>query len=249
MKSYLNFICLFLFCPQVIANSAKCPTGQYFVKAHSRKSFIRADGVVVKPTLVSSHCRVNRVSDVYWQDRLQNSRPNDWPYKDEKSKSWTTEERERVLDAICELPDKIWAKSDFRIYRMEKSKDGRNPATSAKGLLVLYDSAFGGKFVLPRVLAHEFAHEIYFNLGESDAKDYKAVTNWFEVGNGFQRRLISRTEGFVADDGRDSPEEDFANNLEFFLFERKSLQMKTPHADRWIQRHFGDSLEWRGCRK
>lgn len=249
MKSYFNFICLFLFCPQVIANSAKCPVGQHWVKAHSRKSYTRVDGVTVKSASVSSHCRVNRTSDAYWQDRLQNSRPNDWPYKNEKSKSWTTEERERVLDAICELPDEIWAKSNFRIYRMEKSKDGRNPATSANGILVLYDSVFTRKYFLPRVLSHEFAHEIYFNLSESEAKDYKAVTNWFEVGNGSQRRLISRTEGFVADDGRGSPEEDFANNLEFFLFDRKSLQMKTPHADRWIQRHFGDNLGLRGCGK
>lgn len=69
----------------------------------------------------------------------------------------------------------MWKKSEYKIYRMEKSKDGTNPASSAKGIVVLYDSAFNEKNILSRILAHEFAHEIYQGLKYSEANDTRSL--------------------------------------------------------------------------
>jgi hypothetical protein len=176
-----------------------------------------------------------------------NTRPANWPYDKEKSKSWTVEETERVLEAICELPEKLWKKSEYRIYRMEKSKDGGNPATSAKGIVVLYDSAFNKSNNLARVIAHELAHETYVKLNEADSIDYRTTLNWFTSRRGNRSTIVSREDGFVTDDGRVSPEEDFANNIEYFLFEPNVLKSKTPHAFRWIKTHLGDKFKVGSC--
>lgn len=244
---YLFFI-LYSFNP-VLAFTNECPSDQHWVKAHNRRGYYRANGTFVKATSISSHCRSSRLSDKYWKNKFEVRRPADWPYDQEKSKDWTVEEVERVLDAICELPEELWKKSDYKIYRMEKSKDGHNPATSSTNILVLYDSAFNKGKTLSRILAHEFAHEIYGNLDVSDAKGYRLTTNWFEVNKNGRRILISRKDGFVTDDGRVSPEEDFANNIEFFLFNQSNLRSKTPHAYRWIVDHFGDKFKLRKCEK
>ncbi len=249
MKIYLQFVFLFLQLIPISAASAECPSGQHWVNAYNRKSYFRADGTSVKATSVSAHCRKSRESDVYWKNNFENDRPADWPHRTEKSKQWSAEEIERVLEAICELPEEVWKKSQYRMHRMEKSKDGNNPATSANDILVIYNSAFDQKNVLSRVLAHEFAHEIYGNLKVSDARDYRLTTNWFELNKNGKRLLISRKEGFVTDDGRVSPEEDFANNMEFFLFEPKKLISETPHAYRWITVAFGDKIQLRKCDK
>ena len=249
MSLSIRLFLLFFYLIPTVSLSSECPIGQHWVKTHKRRAYFRATGDFVKATKVIAHCRNNRTSDTYWQNKFENIGPNEWPHKDEKSKTWEFEEIERVLDAICELPEEIWKKSQLKIFRMAKSKDGLNPATSAEGILVLYDSAFSQKTILSRILAHEFAHEIYNRLNESDAKDYRFVTNWYEFNKDGLRRLISRKDGFVTDDGRVSPEEDFSNNLEFFLFEDKNLKSKTPHAYRWFERYFNDKLRLRKCEK
>ncbi len=249
MKIFLPFAFLFLQLISIFAVSAECPVGQHWVKAHNRKSYFRADGTFIKATSVSAHCRTNRESDSYWQNNFENNRPADWPRSVEKSKHWTIEEIERVLEAICELPEEIWKKSKYRMHRMERSVDGNNPATSANDILVIYDSAFDQKNFLSRVLAHEFAHEIYLNLKGSEALDYRLTTNWFELNKDGKRLLVSRKDGFVADDGRVSPEEDFANNMEFFLFDPVKLKSQTPHAYRWISGVYGANLKIRKCGK
>lgn len=233
----------------MFAISTSCPPGEHFVKTHNRNAYTRADGTFVKAATISSHCRKQRESDNYWLTKFESYRPIDWPHNNEILTPWTVEEKERVLDALCELPEEIWKNSEYKIYRMKQSKDGQNPATSAKDILVLYDSAFKYRNTLSRVLAHEFAHEIYGNLSISDSKDYRFATNWFEVNKNGKRLLLARKDGFVADDGRVSPEEDFANNLEFFLFDTKNLKFKTLNAYNWIENHFGDKLKLRKCNK
>ena len=60
------------------------------------------------------------------------------------------------------------------------------------------------------------------------------------VGSG---RIDPTPDGFVEKDGTESPEEDFANNVEYFLFDRKTLIKKTPTAEDWIHRKFGDKFK------
>jgi hypothetical protein len=51
---------------------------------------------------------------------------------------------------------------------------------------------------------------------------------------------------FVELDGRDSPSEDFANNVQYFLFHPLKLRLFTPSAYEWISYHFGDKFIIRG---
>lgn len=248
MKKYISFVLPF-FCS--FSSLAKdCPTGQHWVKSHSRSSYTRADGTFVRATTISSHCRHNRESDNYWLSKFVDSRPEAWPHRLEKSKEWTTEEIERVLQAICELPAEAWRTSKYKIHRMTQSKDGKNPATSADGIVVLYDSAFDRKSTLSRVLAHEFAHEIYNGLIEDKALEYRLATNWLAAKEKSGKiKYYSRKDDYVADDGRVSPEEDFANNVEFFLFDPQKLSKTTPHAFRWIKSYFSDKFKVGSCSK
>jgi hypothetical protein len=50
-------------------------------------------------------------------------------------------------------------------------------------------------------------------------------------------------------DGKTSPEEDFANNVEFFLFEPDTLKTKSPNLFAWLQKTLGLKLRLeKGCR-
>jgi hypothetical protein len=48
---------------------------------------------------------------------------------------------------------------------------------------------------------------------------------------------------YVEEDGPSSITEDFFNNIEYFIFERKKLQNTAPKVDAWIQKMFGDKLK------
>ena len=54
---------------------------------------------------------------------------------------------------------------------------------------------------------------------------------------------IQRKDGYVEEDGKISPDEDFANNVEYFLLESEKLKMITPHAYTWISKHFGANFK------
>ncbi len=174
--------------------------------------------------------------------------PKRWPHHKEKQKIWTDEEKERVLEALGELPEALLGKYPIDIYRMEKSatSDG-NPSTSADGIIVLYDSAFDQSHNLAEVLAHKLAHENYRHLSPEDIKSYAEENGWNnpkDIG-GSDIWIPTRTN-YVEPDGRDSPWEDYANNVEYILFHPEKLRAKTPSAYDRIKHHFGDNFKIRG---
>lgn len=163
--------------------------------------------------------------------------PPRWPHKNEKPKVLSEEEKSQVLSAIARLPKRL-IKENVKIYRMEKSKDFPNPATHASGVIVLYDTALRSTR-LERILAHEFAHEHYDQMTSNQKDNYRAATNWFE----HKSIIINRGEGFVKEDGRLSVEEDFSNNVEFFLFEPARLKAVTPKAHQWLSEQFNGKFK------
>lgn len=176
--------------------------------------------------------------------------PAGWSNK-EKNSSWRGSEKVRVAEALSRIPDVLLNADAFNIYRGIRSVDFPNPATNGSTSprsVVLYDSLFesGRKYDLTRVIVHELAHIYYSKLSDDRAFGYRVKLNWFKYPK--REKWSSRKDGFVEEDGRDSPEEDFANNVEYFLFDLKTLKIKTPHAVEWIEENMKDLKMKNGCR-
>ncbi len=133
-------------------------------------------------------------------------------------------------------------------YRSHKSKFGENPASSYNGTIVLYDNAFnsGQDPSLGQILAHELAHEKYKNLSEKDQDSYQMATNWFDFGPDKSHPSWSnrrKDDEFVRPDSKLGPEEDFAVNVQTYLYDSEKLKKRVPHAYTWIKNHFSDNFK------
>jgi len=242
----MKFLIFFLLCSsfsyaKTNTRISNCPEGEHFVKAHFRRGYVTSSGKVVAPANVKAHCRVNPESYSFWQPKFTDKKIDNWPHKKEVFKNWSPDEIERVLEALSELPNSLWSEKIRGIYRASKSHDFPNPATSADGIIILYDTAFDPSRNLPRILAHELAHQSYWDLSQGDRKSYWYSLNWFPR-NKQETIFISRKDGYIQDDGRESPWEDYANNVDSFLFEPEKLKRVTPYAYNWIKEHFGDKF-------
>jgi hypothetical protein len=231
---------------ELVAAGVGCPKGQYSVRSHPRRAYYKADGTYVSATQVSRSCREKRKGHDFWSQKLKEGHPRDWT-KREVHKKWTAEERERMLEALSELPEILWPKSLEGIYRMFKSKDHPNPASHGGPFVVLYDTAFGENQRLARVLAHELAHQNYEELNLSEGSSYRSAAGWTSWMDKDRNVFwIPRSKGFVKEDGQSKPGEDYANNIEYFLFEPELLKRKTPRVYDWIKSRYGDKLKIRG---
>jgi hypothetical protein len=247
VMNFLFFLIIFFSSASLLAQT--CQSGQHWVRAHHRRAYYKADGTFVSATEVTAHCQGNPNGYSFWASHLTDGRPSRWKYAKEKTVSWTPEEKERVLEAMGDLPEALWGNSINNIYRMKDSLSSvGNPATWAQGRIVLYDSVFDQAHNLAEVLGHELAHEAYEKLGYSGQKAYRDETGWYtpdpdESNDSDWRNDRSK---FVEPDGRDSPSEDFANNIQYFLFHPMKLRLFTPGAYEWISHHFGDKFNIRG---
>jgi hypothetical protein len=61
------------------ARVTQCPLGQHWVRAHHRRAYVRADGVMVSAADVQAHCSVNPPAYSTWKTRLSNVVPKSWP--------------------------------------------------------------------------------------------------------------------------------------------------------------------------
>jgi len=139
-----------LFCGVVFSSqdnvsrpSTICPPGTHFVRAHDRSDYYRSDGTYVFAAHVTAHCAGNPDGYDFSKSKLNNNRPDNWPNEDEKNKTWTTFEEERVIEELGRLPKGLL---NFKnIYRMGTSIFPGNPASIRNGDIVLYDQAFSKK--------------------------------------------------------------------------------------------------------
>lgn len=226
-----------------------CPQGQHWVRAYHRRAYIRSDGSRVSATNVTAHCQGDPPSYAKWKDRLKD-KPTIIPTwaKMDKRKTWTDEERERVLEALSSLPEILLLDAVQEIFRAEKGKslnDAQNPASSDYGMIVLYDEAFKEKQNLARILAHELAHEFFRQISDKERVKYALSTGWSEKVDlkTNKRQLVPTRFEAVEEDSFESVTEDFANNLEYLLFDKKTLKKKVPEAVRWFDEKYGDKLK------
>lgn len=243
----MKFIFIFFLSLSSIALAKEtCPSGQYWVKAHFRKSYTRSDGTLVKASNVTAHCRTLSREAAYLQPRFKDTAPKIWPNKTEKSKAWQEHEKELVEDALQEVPDLLLSNSLIAIHRMEKSEEYPNPASSVPGVLSLYNSSFGHPKGLSRIIAHELAHQLFEDLSPKQKDRYRESAGWrIKLDNIDNRTLLwtRRKSGYVEPDGVISSSEDFANNVEYFLYAPEKLKNITPGAYDWIKTNFGDKLK------
>lgn len=241
----MKLLATLLFLTVNLAEAAQCPKGEHWVSPHHRSTYYRYDGVLVSATEVDGHCRLNPRGYEKWHSHLSNSRPSVWGYKGEKSKKWTVEEVERVFEALSALPENILNQYVKNIYRMHKSIHTGNSATTNFNEIVLYDTAFEEKQNLAQILAHELAHVMYLNFSDAKRSSYEKEADWIslDVGDGKTIIIPKSTRNFVEKDGEISPDEDFANNIEFFLFEPETLKKKSNAVYLWIQKSFGDGFK------
>lgn len=127
---------------------------------------------------------------------------------------------------------------------MDKSIQTGNPSVSIVEInsTALFDNAFGSLPRLSRILAHEFAHFYYEEMGEERKASYRFATRWRLPKDKKEGLFFPRDGKFVESDGALGPDEDFANNLEYFIFDRPRLLSATPFASQWLSQRFGANL-------
>jgi hypothetical protein len=117
-------------------------------------------------------------------------------------------------------------------------------------VIALYDRAFQTDQNIARVLAHEFSHKLYRRLSIDDARSYNSAGDWLLLRTPRGDLIFAPDrDGYVEDDGREGPDEDFCNNLEYFLFNPHQLKTKTPKVYDWIRKKFGDKFKLAGATK
>ena len=222
------FVFLF-FSQKIFANalSPHCGEGQYLVREHYRSGYVRGDGVSISPTKVSAHCR-NYATPTppeihFLKKESQNSRP------------WPVGEKKRIQEALNKLPQVLTHIGKVTFYRGKKDRVRDNPASVniEKKEITIYDSIYKNNF--ERVIAHELAHILYRYLSDKEKQVYSNVAEWKEVGMEGKKVLVNTRKTIVQLDSGVSPDEDFANNLEYYLFDKKILERKNPKIYQWIK--------------
>jgi hypothetical protein len=228
-----------------------CPTGEHWVTAHAQSAYTRADGTPVSGSNHKAGCQKNPASYAVWNDRLKIGMPPKWEFKNEKSKVWTEDEKEKVLEALAALPPLLVNEIVSGIYRIKTSVQlPENPAANFQNQIALYDKAFENRQNVARVLGHEFSHTFYQGLTFPEQFDYAKTAEWEgKLGTSLKdTELTLSRSGIVEEDSQNNPEEDFANNIEYFVFNPKTLKEKSPQVYNWISKKFGDKLKLRSVK-
>jgi Mlc titration factor MtfA (ptsG expression regulator) len=87
-------------------------------------------------------------------------------------------------------------------------------------------------------------------MSKPEQVDYAIASEWeATLWAGLRdKELTLNRKGLVEADSVNHSEEDFANNIEYFLFNPKTLKEKSPRVYDWISKKFGDKLKLRGVR-
>jgi hypothetical protein len=240
----MSLLSLLLLTNYTLANNDLCAPNEFKVNSHHRSAYVRADGTFVSASNVKTHCKTRSKAYDYTFSKFKEGVPNNWPHRSEKVGTWTESQKMRVIEALEDVPEYLYSSKIFGLYRLKKSKDYPNPASSADGIIVLYDSAFSSKGNLSHIIAHELAHQNYLDIGSKGRQDYRRATGWrYEYDKEFKYYDTGRKSGYTKEDGKVSSEEDYANNLEFFVYQPEKLKNITPGAYDWFVKKFGDELK------
>ncbi len=168
--------------------------------------------------------------EVYWQQKLN--------AKAEPFSRLASRDRRIVERALSKMP-RSFRPSKLKAIAMASGNGGiitgYSPAVSSDEYIILFPSAFAKPIEIPRILAHELAHFLSQGEWAAQFRDYQRSSGW--------KSNSVREGGFVESDGKSSPEEDFANNIEFYLFERATLKAKSPEILVWLEKNMSSLLK------
>jgi hypothetical protein len=206
--------------------------------------------VSVRGTDVVTYCKDFSREEIFLNEKYRNGLPKNWPHKAELPRAWNEKDKEILSRALEIIPDVLLTDTVREIYRLRKSKDFPNPASSSDGILVIYDSAFDATRNVSQILTHELAHQNYLDLKDADSLDYRRAMGWrLELEPSGIFYMVGRKEGYIEEDGKYSPVEDYANNIEHFVHNPDKLKKVSPEAYAWISKKFGNSLKLKGKKK
>lgn len=162
-------------------------------------------------------------------------------------KKLTADQASRIRKVLSKMPKSFRPRSLKGIVTTTVPFDMFNPsnvASSSDEYLILFPRAFSDEENLERIIAHEIVHHIIRKEWAQELKSYSKDSGW-----GSATDSGPRPGGFVEADGRQSPEEDFANNAEYYLFEPTLLKKTSPKIFSWIEKNLGSRLKLeKGCK-
>lgn len=186
------------------------------------------------PSKCSQFCEVRCPIAPFWKKALSG-----------ETKPLKAEEQEKILGAISRLPKGFIPKSLKAIVRASNIDflSPQNPATSSDEFIILFPRAFSSSAQFDRVLFHEVVHHLTINEWSSDFLKYKKEFGWNSLKDG-----AYRNGEFVENDGKTSAEEDFANNIEYFVFDKEKLKEASKGIFNWINKNMKNRLKTeKGC--
>lgn len=174
--------------------------------------------------------------DSYWLALLQ---AESSPFK-----KLTGAEKEKVIDALTKFPKNMRPKSLKAIVKASGSDPlaRSNPASSTDEFIILFPVAFHSDLAIERILFHEMLHQMMINEWSKFLSEYKKEFKWNE------NSLPPRSGEFVEPDGRASAEEDFANNIEYYVYEPERLKKKSYIIYSWVDKKLKSQVKReKGC--
>lgn len=187
-------------------------------------------------------CNTKCEPDSYWKDKVKSGRPKDWEYTSEKIMEWSKDEKEQVEELLAQMPNDLNKLPLEGIYRMKKSIDIINPAsTSYDGkVIVLYNNTFEHpSWSMQEVLLHEIGHSIYASYSTVDKQQYERKLGWKKDNQGG----YSRQGSFVSVRAHDNPIEDFAENFKYLLLNPEQLKSNNRQAFDWFNNQYKKQLK------
>lgn len=189
------------------------------------------------PSQCTQLCKVKCPIPPFWTKTLN---AETIPFKPLKA-----EEQAKILAAISRLPKGFIPKSLKAIVRANQLDflSPQNPASSSDEFIIFFPPAFSSDTRLERVLFHEVVHHLISNEWSSNFLKYKKEYGW----NGLKDGGFRKGE-FVETDGKTSAEEDFANNVEYFVFDQEKLKETSKNIFSWINKNLKNKLKLeKGC--
>jgi hypothetical protein len=184
----------------------------------------------------NSQVKEKCIVDNYWLEKLNaESKP---------FQSLTPTDKVAIARQLSKMPKSFRPKSLKAIVRASQPDfiSPQNPASSSDEYIILFPSA-SITSSLDRVLFHEIVHHLTQREWANLFTDYKKKFGWIRSG-----RIIERAGNFVDPDGRISAEEDFANNVEYYIFDSKKLSQISPQISTWIDKRLKSKLKMeKGC--